>query len=87
MPPSLVTRCRLQEWGFIRLPDIWRYCRKRQAFDYFEVWFHADWNFTATLGIDPCPLSDTEDQFLSRCQQHWLDESDIAGDEPWPGLE
>ncbi|HEY2343839.1 MAG TPA: hypothetical protein VGH90_12435 [Chthoniobacteraceae bacterium] len=85
MSSPLVTRDKLQDWGFIQLPAVWRYCHRRHAFDYFEAWYHARWNYTAILGLDPCPLSDTEDQFLGRCQQHWFDDSDIAGEEPWPG--
>jgi len=85
MPPPLVSRDKLLLWGFIRLPDVWRYCHTRHAFDYFESWYHPEWNYTAILGLERCPLTESEDEFLARCQQYWLDQSEIAGDEPWPG--
>jgi hypothetical protein len=66
-----VTRTRLGELGFRRLPDVWLPCPSQGRNAYFERWYHAHWNYTAIVGWpgkDPLVL--TEDDFLASLQAH-----------------
>jgi hypothetical protein len=84
---DLVTRDRLAEWGFLRLPDVWLPCPSEGRYKYFERWYHARWNYTAVMGWPgKDPLGMSEDNFLSTLQAHILEDDEEMEQEPWDDL-
>jgi hypothetical protein len=81
---DLVTRERLAEWGFLRLPDVWLPCPSEGRYKYFERWYHARWNYTTIVGRSgKDPLSMTQDHFLAALQAHILEDEEEIELEPW----
>ena len=84
---ALVTRARLAQWGFLRLPDVWLPCPSEGRYAYFERWYQAHWNYTAIVGWPgKDPLIMTEDDFLASMQAHILDDSDHEEHDSWDDM-
>ena len=83
----LVTRSRLADWGFRRLPDLWLPCPREGRYTYFERWYQAHWNYTAIIGWPgKDPLILTEDDFIAGIQAHILDDAEGEGHDPWDDI-
>lgn len=81
---KLVTRRKLQEWGFRRTPDLWIPCPVEGRRKYFERWYHAGWNFTSVIGwIEHDPLKLREEDFIALVQVYLIEDAEKIGRWPW----
>ena len=65
MAPQTITCLQLTAVGFTRMPDVWLYCARRRRHEYFERWFHSEWNVSFIRGYStPDGECITEEELL-----------------------